>query len=564
MLGLLPAAREQALFSYAVRLDQRIPGDHLLRKIQAVLDLEFVVPLVRPFYGLSGNPSVDPRVIVRLMLLLFLYDIPSERELMEQVPLRLDFLWFLGFDLDTKVPDHSVLSKARARWGTEVFQKVFVKGVEQCVRTDLVQGKLSHVDSTMVKAQASKSSVVSTSPELVEALRQAYREQEAKLEMGLAPEPAQTDRSAEAPAQEENSPRQPALAVGSEPSPESQAAVGPTQEALPQKTFEAFEPQVLPAPELSSPAAAETPKAKKRPVNADHISLTDPQAELARSKNGLTELNHKEHRVVDDGHGVITAVEVTSANIPDGAQLVPLLEQHFQNTQLDPEQTTVAGDHHYGTADNYIYCVEQGIRPHLGEVSAHLKQRGKLPLEQFVYEPEQDRLKCPQGHYLVFHQNRPLEQAKVYRIEDPAHCANCPLRGQCTEAKEGRSIQRHVQAELIDAARTQAQSRAGRVSRKRRQHVMEGSFADAANNHGSKRARWRGQLRQKIQSWMIAAVQNLRILVKVMDGKKATAAAAAAGQLVGGASGRTKSLDKSRCIKLWRLIQGERTFQLPV
>jgi hypothetical protein len=399
---------------------------------------------------------------------------------------------------------------------------------------------------------------------LVEALRQAYREQEAKLEVVPAPEPAPTDRSVQAPAQEENPSRQPALAVVSEPSPESQAAVCPAQEALPQKSSEAFEPQVLPAPELSSPAAAETPKPKKRPVNADHISLTDPQAELARSKNGLTELNHKEHRVVDDGHGVITAVEVTSANVPDGAQLVPLLEQHFQNTQLNPEQTTVAGDHHYGTADNYIYCVEQGIRPHLGQVSAHLEQRGKLPLEQFVYEPEQDRLKCPQGHYLVFHQNRPLEQSKVYRIEDAATCARCQLRSKCTEAKEGRSIQRHVQAELIKAARAETQSCAGRASRKRRQHVMEGSFADAANNHGSKRARWRGQLRQKIQSWMIAAVQNLRILVKAINGKKATAAAAAARPLVGGASEGRKSRSKSGWLELWRLIPGGKMLQLPV
>ena len=75
-----------------------------------------------------------------------------------------------------------------------------------------------------------------------------------------------------------------------------------------------------------------------------------------------------------------------------------------------------------------------------------------------------------------------------------------------------------MQAELLAAAQEEANSPAGRFSRKRRQHVMEGSFADAANNHGSKRARWRGLWRQRIQSCIIAAVQNLRILMKKAGG----------------------------------------------
>jgi hypothetical protein len=111
----------------------------------------------------------------------------------------------------------------------------------------------------------------------------------------------------------------------------------------------------------------------------------------------------------------------------------------------------------------------------------------------------------------VRHQDRPEEQLTVYLIEDPAACAHCALRKQCTQSKRGRSIRRHVQAPLVAAARTEANSPAARYNRKRRQHVMEGSFADAVNNHGAKKARWRGVWRQKIQSWLIAAVQNLRM-----------------------------------------------------
>ena len=112
-MGTQSSRRQSALFSYHIDLEHRLGADHLLRKVSATLNLSFVIPVVRHRYGRSGNVSLDPRVIVKLLLLLFLYDIPSERELMEQVRARLDFLWFLGFDLDTDIPDHSVLSKAR-------------------------------------------------------------------------------------------------------------------------------------------------------------------------------------------------------------------------------------------------------------------------------------------------------------------------------------------------------------------------------------------------------------------------------------------------------------------
>src|ERR1035441_5965687 len=183
MMGTQSSRRQPALFSYHIDLEPRLGADHLLRQVSATLDLSFVIPTVRHRYGRSGNVSLDPRVIVKLLLLLFLYDLPSERELMEQVRARLDFLWFLGFDLDTDIPDHSVLSQARARWGAPVFEQLFVQTVHPCVQAGLVNGRLLPVDSTMVKADAHKDSVVPSGPELVGALRQAYQEQAAKLQV---------------------------------------------------------------------------------------------------------------------------------------------------------------------------------------------------------------------------------------------------------------------------------------------------------------------------------------------------------------------------------------------
>ena len=573
MMGTQPGRRQPALFSYHIDLEHRLGADHLLRKVSATLDLSFVLPTVRHHYGRSGNVSLDPRVIVKMLLLLFLYDVPSERELMEQIRTRLDFLWFLGFDLDTDIPDHSVLSKARARWGSDVFQELFVQTVDQCVQAGLVQGRLLHVDSTMVKANAHKDSIVSSGPELVGALRQAYQQQAAKLQVleTLAAVPQENA----APAGVKNTPPEPhprattpvAALASARPAGPSAAARAPAPACQPiESAPAATRPRlrVLPAPAVNLtllPGQAVTdPKltAKKLPTNSTRVSTTDPEAELARSKNGLIDLNYKDHRMVDDAHGVITAVVATTSNVADGTQFPVLYEPHRETTGLKLAQVTVAGDHHYGTAHNYIFCVQQGLRAHLGEVSAHVQERGKLPPSQFVYEPAPDRLRCPQGHYLVRHQDRPEEQLTVYLIEDPAACAHWALREQCTQSKRGRSIRRQVQTPLLAAARAEANRPAGRYSRQRRQHVMEGSFADAVNNPGAKKARWRGLGRQKIQSWLIAAVQNLRILLRhPVTGPVRPAAVAQGGAADGGRI--LRAVGRSVCFRVfwadrWRTL----------
>src|SRR5688572_26921662 len=96
---------QKSLWSYNIDLDRRVRLDHPLRKVAAAVDFSFVPPLVERYYGRNGHVSLDPVIIMKLMLLLFLDDIPSERQLMDILPERLDYLWFLGLGLDDDVPD---------------------------------------------------------------------------------------------------------------------------------------------------------------------------------------------------------------------------------------------------------------------------------------------------------------------------------------------------------------------------------------------------------------------------------------------------------------------------
>jgi len=190
------------LFSYSAKLEERIPADYYLRRLKQALDLSSVRDAVKDAYGCNGNESVDPEVIVKLMLLLFPDDIPSERELMRMLGYRPDYLWFLDYGLDDAIPDHRVLSKARKRWGQALFERLFVETVGQCYQAGLVAGKELFADGALVDANAGLDSVRKGSAELLQALSGAYAREERKLEgaadsgradRGL-PEPPAPDR----------------------------------------------------------------------------------------------------------------------------------------------------------------------------------------------------------------------------------------------------------------------------------------------------------------------------------------------------------------------------------
>jgi len=172
---------QEKLFTVGVSLEKRVRADHPLRKIDEVIDFNFIYDEVADKYGRNGNVSIPPPVILKLMLLLVFYNVRSERELMATVPERLDWLWFLGYDLESEIPNHSVLSKARRRWGQEVFQSIFYRVVRQCVEAGLVNGDKIFVDSSLVDADASLDSMVDTQ-NLIDQLKEKYRQLEKRLE----------------------------------------------------------------------------------------------------------------------------------------------------------------------------------------------------------------------------------------------------------------------------------------------------------------------------------------------------------------------------------------------
>jgi transposase len=128
---------QNKLFYTVINLEQRVRKNHILRKVKRHIDFDFIYNEVKDKYGINGNESVAPPVILKMMLLLIFYNVRSERELAITIPERLDWLWFLDYDLDDDIPNHSVLSKARGRWGVEAFS-----GITFRTRTTILRQRL--------------------------------------------------------------------------------------------------------------------------------------------------------------------------------------------------------------------------------------------------------------------------------------------------------------------------------------------------------------------------------------------------------------------------------------
>jgi transposase len=142
-----------------VSLDDLVPTDHFYRQLDRVLDLSFVRELVHECYALGGRPSIDPVIFFKLQLVMFFEGIRSERHLLRLVADRLSVRWYVGYNLDEPLPDHSSLTRIRSRYGLDIFRRFFEAIVEQCQQAGLVWGRELYFDATHVLANAALDSL---------------------------------------------------------------------------------------------------------------------------------------------------------------------------------------------------------------------------------------------------------------------------------------------------------------------------------------------------------------------------------------------------------------------
>ena len=150
---------QEKLFT-SFQLSDRVPTDNFYRRLKEVLDLQWLYKATAGYYGTEGQSSIDPVVFFKLIIIGYLENQPGDRRIINTVSLRLDMLYFIGYDLDEPLPWHSTLSRTRQLYGGEVFRELFCKVLKQCIEKGMVAGRRQAIDSALIKANASMDSVV--------------------------------------------------------------------------------------------------------------------------------------------------------------------------------------------------------------------------------------------------------------------------------------------------------------------------------------------------------------------------------------------------------------------
>jgi transposase/uncharacterized protein (UPF0179 family) len=406
---------QNQLFYSAINLEQRVRKDHILRKVKSHIDFDFIYNEVKDTYGFNGNESVPPPVILKMMLLLIFYNVRSERELALTIPERLDWLWFLDYDIDDQIPNHSVLSKARNRWGVIAFKTFFERIVLQCADAGLIDGSKLFMDSSIVQADASNNSVIKKHG-LKRYLNKSYQILESRLEKEKSNDSKDDDNHA----------------------PKSGVA---------NKKYIS----------TTDPDASVTRRGKGRSKLEYQVHRgVDSKCEIITATEVTPGEVHEAHRMQSliDSHEKNTGatVEVAIGDSKYGT-LDNYLSCHDRGIKA------------------HMRSLEQ-------TQSGSGRQKDIFARELFIYDFAKDIFICPAGQIMKKRKYKKKRKHYEYSATAKI-CNSCHLREQCTRSKTGRTLKRHSRQDDIDLMLTQTLSAQAKADIKTRQHLMERSFARA-------------------------------------------------------------------------------------
>jgi len=517
----------------AVSLDELVPADHFYRHVDRVLDLSFVRELVRDCsVADKGRPSVDPVVFFRLQLVMFFEGIRSERQLLRLAADRLSVRWFLGYNLNEPLPDHSSLTRIRTRYGLEVFRRFFEAIVAHCQQAGLIWGKELYFDATQVQADASLASLTARfalEAREARAARQANETQKAvqvplqaveAVEAHLEALFPQSDADAHAevlPAPPPATLRPPVPTPPAPPTSATTPAAPPAPTPLPLDIADTLRAALETANAARHDWIAQEgrPQREVRGVyqrTADlRSSTTDPDATPMRLKGGGTHLGYQTHYVVDGGkRRIIVGVLVAPGEVMENQPMLDLLWRVRFRWKLRPRQVT--GDTKYGTMPNIRAVEDMGIRAYV-PLPDWEQNSAYFGASKFPYDGEHDHYVCPNGQVLHRIHTSEAEQRIRYRAR-VSTCRTCPLKAHCTPGtKTGRSVCRSFGEEYLERVQAYQPTAAYQKALRKRKVWVEPLFAETKEWHGLRRFRLRRLWRVNSEALLTAAGQNLKRLL---------------------------------------------------
>jgi transposase len=442
------------LFSQ-IDIEALIPKNHLLRKIDRVLDLSFLREETARFYSEGvGRPSIDPEIFLRMVILGHLYNIESDRQLCEEIGFNLSYRWFCRLSMKDSVPDHSSMTKVRDRLGEETFRKIFLKVVEQCQKAGLVKGERLMADGAMIQANAS-----------LYTMEEKNKDQtnDDNLSGGIKQRESKDG--------------------------------------------------------LSTNDLRRNSISGRRISNETHYSRTDPDATLAGKQGEWKSLRFKTHHIADFDSRVILDCFVTTGRVSEvtkfierfkhvenelklkvgeviadrgygsGENLEYLLKERKINTNI-PLWSTRVGQSFFKEKD-FAYDYE---KKEMHCPAGHKMKRIKNDAKSATYIMGISTCRvCP--HYMT--------------------CLSEVARKQVSRGKRVRVC---LYQDIYDHVLSQEKTTEFVAKLRERMWRMEGLFAEGKSRHGLRHARYRGRWKVQTQVYLISTVQNLKRLANAVLG----------------------------------------------
>jgi transposase len=393
----------QGQFFYSFQLDEVVPPDHLVRQIDGVLDLGWVHTELAPYYSHTSRPSIDPVLMIRMLIIGYVFAIRSERQICAEVQVNLAYRWFCKLSIGDRIPDHSVFCRARHERFREsnALRRVFEGVVALCIAAGLVGGEAFSIDASLIKADVDKKKRMPGDqpiawPKAEEASR-AVREYLTPLDAARS--------------HEEN--------------------------------------------DDENDGASSGGGSRRKP--AKEVSLTDPQAAWVTRKGIDPFFAYDANYLIDNKAGIIVDAEGTRANrtveIVVTQTMVDRVRRRFD---LQPQR--LAGDTVYGAVRLLKWLVDRKIAPHVPVWDRSARHDGTFSRTDFVFDPDRNIYICPGGAELTSTGNIDQGHIVYYRATKNA-CSTCSLKPKCTTAPM-RKVTRDLNQNVRDRVRALADTEA--------------------------------------------------------------------------------------------------------
>ncbi|SFQ78889.1 IS1182 family transposase [Hymenobacter arizonensis] len=463
------------------RLSDRVPPHNLYRRLAELVDWSFLYDETRALYSHTGQPSLDPVVFFKLVLVGRLENLVSDRRLVEHCALRLDILFFLGYEVDEELPWHSTVSRTRQLFPASVFERLFDHVFAQCVAHGLVAGDTQAVDSAPVKANAALEAVLEKRP---------------------------TGTPGPCLAGQHDPPAVPAASVITAPAHQlRQLATG-------QRRRQGAQTGALGARHEQARLLS----------NKTHYSPTDPDARISVKPGKARALNYLCSLAVDTAHGVISHAQADLADQRDSLHLPRLLtglQRRLRANELPLRE--LLADAGYANGSNYA-------RLEAAQITAWIPVFGqyKAEIAGFTYDAPTDAYTCAAGKALPFRKYDTRADGAWLKLywATCSDCQQCPLKPTCVPGAKRKQLTRTIYDAAYRRAWERQHTRRGQRKRRVRQGTVEPVFGHFLHHYGLRRMNVRGLVGAHKTMLLTAVAYNLKKLLRHRPNRQVSVAVA--------------------------------------